>query len=98
MKKNLNLWYWIVTGLFAAFMAFTAIPDIMMSPDAVNMITGLGYPDYFIPFIGVAKLLGAIAILIPNFDRVKEWAYAGLFLTSLGLLIRLFTKRDFTFP
>ena len=69
MKKNLNLWYWIVTGLFAAFMAFTAIPDIMMSPDAVNMITGLGYPDYFIPFIGVAKLLGAIAILIPNFYK-----------------------------
>lgn len=95
MKKNLNLWYWIVTGLFAAFMAFTAIPDIMMSPDAVNMITGLGYPDYFIPFIGVAKLLGAIAILIPNFDRVKEWAYAGLFFDLAGATYSAIYKEGF---
>jgi hypothetical protein len=78
MKKT-KIFYWIITGIFAAFMLFTAIPDIMMSPDAVKMISGLGYPDYFIPFIGVAKVLGSIAILIPGFKSIKEWAYAGLF-------------------
>ncbi|HMI01407.1 MAG TPA: DoxX family protein [Pedobacter sp.] len=78
MKKT-NIFYWIITGIFAAFMLFTAIPDIMMSPDAVKMISGLGYPNYFIPFIGVAKVLGSIAILIPGFKSIKEWAYAGLF-------------------
>ncbi len=77
--KKINTWYWIVTILFAGFMIFSAIPDIMMSEEAVTMITGLGYPKYFVPFIGVAKLLGAIAILIPGLKRIKEWAYAGLF-------------------
>jgi hypothetical protein len=77
MKKN-KIFYWVVTGLIAAFMAFTAIPDILMSPDAVKFIKHLGYPEYFVLFIGVAKLLGSIAILVPGFPRIKEWAYAGL--------------------
>jgi hypothetical protein len=77
MKKN-KIFYWTVTGLIAAFMAFTAIPDILMNPDAVKFIKHLGYPEYFVLFIGVAKLLGSIAILVPGFPRIKEWAYAGL--------------------
>lgn len=77
MKKT-NTFYWIFTGLFAAFMTFTAIPDILMTPDAVTFIRSLGYPGYFIPFIGIAKVLGSVALLIPGFPRIKEWAYAGL--------------------
>lgn len=77
--KNLNLFYWIVTALFAGFMIFSAIPNIMNTKESVDMITGMGYPKYFIPFIGVAKLVGSIAILIPGLRRIKEWAYAGLF-------------------
>lgn len=77
--KKVNIAYWILTGLLALFIIFTAIPDIMVTPDAVNVIsTQLRYPEYFIPFIGVAKVLGAIAILIPGYPRLKEWAYAGL--------------------
>jgi hypothetical protein len=84
MKKT-NTWYWIITGIFAAFMLFSAIPDIMVVPDAVTMVSnGLGYPKYIIPFLGVAKLLGSIAILIPGFNRIKEWAYAGLFFDLAG--------------
>lgn len=82
--KKAKLSYWIATIIFAGFMLFSAIPDIMMVPDAVAMITGLGYPKYFIPFIGVAKTLGAIAILIPGLNRLKEWAYAGLFFDLFG--------------
>jgi DoxX-like family len=78
MKKN-NTLYWIVTGLFAGFMIFTAVPDIILEKEAVTMINGLGYPNYFIRFIGIAKVLGAIAILLPGLNRIKEWAYAGLF-------------------
>ena len=77
MKKT-NLLYWIITGLFSAFMLYSAVPDIVSSPDAIKFMNHLGYPDYFLPFIGVAKLLGIIAILIPGFARIKEWAYAGL--------------------
>ena len=39
----------------------------------------LGYPEYFIPFTGWAKLIGSIVLLIPGNGRIKEWAYAGLF-------------------
>jgi hypothetical protein len=83
MKKTTIL-YWVFTGLFSAFMLFTAIPDILMSPDAVTFITTLGYPKYLIPFLGVAKVLGSIVILIPGFPRLKEWAYAGLFIDLVG--------------
>lgn len=76
--------YWVSTGLFAGFMAFSAIPDVMMVPEAVDFITKLGYPVYFIPFIGVAKLLGCLAILMPFLNRVKEWAYAGLAFDLIG--------------
>ena len=44
----------------------------------------LGYPNYFIRFIGIAKALGIIAILIPGYPRIKEWAYAGLFFDLSG--------------
>jgi hypothetical protein len=82
--KKINMLYWIVTGLFAAFMIFTAVPNITMSADAVTLITGLGYPKYFIPFIGVAKVAGCAAILLPGLNRIKEWAYAGLFFDLFG--------------
>ena len=82
--KTSNIVYWISTILFAVFMAFTAVPDILLVPDAVKFITDLGYPLYFIPFIGVAKILGSISILIPQFKRIKEWAYAGLFFDLIG--------------
>jgi uncharacterized membrane protein YphA (DoxX/SURF4 family) len=83
--KKLNVLYWIFTALFAAMMLMSAIPDIAMDPVAVQgMHDGLGYPTYFIPFIGVAKLLGSIAILIPGFHRIKEWAFAGLFFDLIG--------------
>ncbi|WP_428660355.1 DoxX family protein [Runella sp.] len=94
MKKTI-ITYWVITGLFAAFMLFSAIPDILLSPDAVTMITGLGYPKYFIVLIGVAKVLGSIAILIPNFNRIKEWAYAGLFFDLIGAVYSMIATEGF---
>lgn len=83
MKKT-NILYWTFTGLFGAFMLFSAIPDIMVTSEAVKFITHLGYPEYIIPFLGIAKALGVIAIVVPGFPRLKEWAYAGLFYDLLG--------------
>lgn len=83
MKKT-NIIYWIFTALFGAFMLMSAIPDIMVTADALTFMRQLGYPDYFIPFIGIAKTLGVIAILIPGYPRIKEWAYAGLFFDLIG--------------
>ena len=84
MKKT-KILYWVFTSLFAFVMAGSAIPDILSSPEAVEgMHKGLGYPLYFVPFIGVAKILGVIAILVPGYHRIKEWAYAGLFFDLIG--------------
>jgi len=83
--KRTKIIYWISTILFAGFMLFSAIPDIMNVPEAKEMVSKhLGYPVYLIPFLGVAKLLGAIAILVPGFPRIKEWAYAGLTFDLIG--------------
>lgn len=85
--KKINITYWILTALYALFIILTSIPDVTTNADAIKIITThLGYPAYFIPFIGVAKILGGIAILIPGFPRIKEWAYAGLAFDLIGAL------------
>ncbi len=83
MKKT-KILYWLFTALFAASMIFTAIPDIMVTAETKDFMHMLGYPEYFTPFIGWMKILGCIAILIPGFPRIKEWAYAGLFFDLFG--------------
>lgn len=98
MKKT-NILYWTFTGIFGAFMMFSAIPDIMVVPDAVTMVSDqLGYPKYIIPFLGVAKALGVIAILVPGFPRIKEWAYAGLFFDLLGATYSAICVGGFELP
>ncbi|WP_373553337.1 DoxX family protein [Haliscomenobacter sp.] len=88
--KRITLIYWIVTGLFAAFMIFSSISNVTLAPEAVAMLSDhLGYPKYIIPFLGAAKILGAIAILVPSFRRIKEWAYAGLFFDLVGAFFSL---------
>lgn len=83
MKKT-KIFYWTVTILFTGFMFFTALPDLLKSKEAMEFIKGLGYPDYFVPFLGLAKILGVIAILFPGFPRIKEWAYAGMAFDLIG--------------
>jgi uncharacterized membrane protein YphA (DoxX/SURF4 family) len=62
----------------------STIPNIMSAPEWVEIFKMLGYPLYMLPFIGVAKLLGVIALLVPGFPRLKEWAYAGMFFDLTG--------------
>ena len=84
-SKTTNLLYWIFTILFAGLMAISAVPNLLKTPESVQFMNGmLGYPVYIIQFIGLAKLLGVIAILIPGLKKIKEWAYAGLFFDLAG--------------
>jgi DoxX-like family len=78
--------YWVVTGFMAAFMLMASIPDIIRMPQAVAVFTHLGYPAYLLPFIGIAKTLGIVAVLVPGVLRLKEWAYAGLVFDLTGAL------------
>lgn len=85
--KKITIFYWIFTGLLSVLITIGAIPDIMRIPEAVAMVeTHLGYPPYLLPFLGVAKISGIVAILIPGFPRIKEWAYAGLTFDLAGAI------------
>jgi hypothetical protein len=83
MKKT-KIMYWIFTALLVVLMGFGSIPDLMYLPDSVALFDHLGYPEYLLPFLAVAKLLGVAVILIPGFPRIKEWAYAGLTFDLVG--------------
>lgn len=83
MKKT-NILYWTFTGLFALAMLLSGIQNMLLTPESVAILSHLGYPNYIIPFLGVAKVLGATAIMVPGFPRLKEWAYAGLFFDLVG--------------
>ena len=78
--------YWIFTILIALLMVVSALPDVLMVDGAVQIFEHLGYPRYLLPFIGVAKILGAVAILQPWFRNLKEWAYAGITFDLIGAL------------
>lgn len=82
--KSRNIGYWATTGLVALAFAFGGAMDVSQAPDVVAGMAHLGYPAYFATLIGVWKLLGAVAIVVPGFPRIKEWAYAGMFFDLTG--------------
>ena len=82
--KKIKIIYRISTGLFAFMMFCSAIPDIISAQVAIEGFKQMGMPAYLLPFLGIAKALGVIAILIPGYPRIKEWAYAGLVFDLVG--------------
>jgi uncharacterized membrane protein YphA (DoxX/SURF4 family) len=83
-SKRIHIIYWILTGLFAFIMFGSAIPDVLMVDMAKKGFADIQMPAYLLPFVGIAKILGAFAILIPGNPRLKEWAYAGLVFDLIG--------------
>lgn len=71
--------YWVTTIFGPASFVVGGIANLTRGPDVVATLNHLGYPIYFATILGVWKLLGAIAVVIPGFPRLKEWAYAGFF-------------------
>ncbi|WJH36548.1 DoxX family protein [Paenibacillus sp. CC-CFT747] len=65
--RKISTGYWIFTVLLIGLMGVGAIPDLLSVPDAVKLFEHLGYPAYLLPFLGLAKLLGIVAILVPGF-------------------------------
>jgi uncharacterized membrane protein YphA (DoxX/SURF4 family) len=84
--KRTKILYWIFTGLLAVLMLFSGISNAVTVPDAVTLFKHLGYPIYLSPFLGVAKIAGVVAILVPRFPRLKEWAYAGFVFDLAGAM------------
>jgi uncharacterized membrane protein YphA (DoxX/SURF4 family) len=83
--KATNITYWVLTILFGGFMLFSGIGNAMCNADSIKLLhDAMGYPIYIISFLGIAKILGVIGILVPRFPRIKEWAYAGLMFDLIG--------------
>lgn len=84
--KGAGIAYWIVTGLFALQMSFTAYAQLRL-PQVAEAFTHLGFPGYFRVELSLAKLLGVLLLLVPVPARVKEWVYAGFAIDLASALI-----------
>jgi uncharacterized membrane protein YphA (DoxX/SURF4 family) len=93
MSKRNKIIYWISTLWLALGMTATGIVQLLrmesqgaVAPPGVYGIKYLGYPVYLLTILGVWKILGVVAVLIPKFPRLKEWAYAGFFFVMSGAI------------
>jgi hypothetical protein len=83
-EKTLKVSYWTATLIFAVLLVMDGLGGVMRADAGVEALQHLGYPGYFLPLAGFAKLLAAVAILQSRFSTIKEWAFAGFAFTCLG--------------
>ncbi len=100
-RKAAKIIYWISTLWLALGMVSTGMVQLLrvksegaVSPPGVYGIVHLGYPIYFLTIIGVWKILGTAAVLVPKFPILKEWAYAGFFFLMTGALVSHIASGD----
>jgi len=89
MSKRNKIIYWVSTIWLALGMVSTGGAQLFKMKAGAggeDMITHLGYPIYLLTLLGIWKLLGVVALLIPKFPLLKEWAYAGLFFLTTGAI------------
>jgi uncharacterized membrane protein YphA (DoxX/SURF4 family) len=84
MKKRDKIIYWIATLWLALGMTSTGVVQLMRMPADLELMKHIGFPAYFLTIIGGWKLLGVVAVLLPRFPLLKEWAYAGFFFAMSG--------------
>jgi uncharacterized membrane protein YphA (DoxX/SURF4 family) len=94
MKKRDKIIYWIATVWLSLGMVSTGIVQLLQNKDEVDLMTRLGYPAYFLIILGIWKILGVVAVLIPKYPLIKEWAYAGFFFAMSGAIFSHFANGD----
>lgn len=94
MKKRDKIIYWVATIWLGLGMVSTGIVQLVQMEDEVKKMNALGYPSYFLTIIGIWKILGVIAVLVPKFPVLKEWAYAGFFFIMSGAIFTHFAVAD----
>lgn len=97
MTKRNKIIYWVATLWLALGMVSTGVVQLLKiktGQGGVNSITHLGYPVYFLTLIGIWKFLGVVAVLIPKFTLLKEWAYAGFFFAMSGAIFSHIASGD----
>src|SRR4030095_6633974 len=84
MTKKNKIIYWVSTLWLSLGMTSSGIVQLIKMKEEEDMMAHLGYPLYFLTLLGVWKILGVVAVLIPKFPLLKEWAYAGFFFAMTG--------------
>jgi uncharacterized membrane protein YphA (DoxX/SURF4 family) len=84
--KAKTIGYWTTTGILVFAWVAGGVADLVRQPETLEGMMQIGYPPYILTILGVWKVLGAIAILVPRFPRLKEWAYAGTFFELSGAI------------
>jgi uncharacterized membrane protein YphA (DoxX/SURF4 family) len=87
MSKRNKIIYWVATIWLALGMTSTGIVQFLKMKEEVDLFNRLGYPIYFLTILGIWKILGVVAVLIPRFPLLKEWAYAGFFFAMSGAVL-----------
>lgn len=89
---KLRVLYWISTVLVVLVMASGGVVDALRTESALHVFRDLGYPDYFSVILGVAKVLGVLALLVPVPRTLREWAYAGFTFDVTAAILSLFAR------
>lgn len=92
MKKT-KILYWLTTVIFSAMMIFSG-SMYFVSSDMTQTFEHLGFPDYFRIELGIAKIIGAIFLVTPINERIKEWAYIGFTITLVSAAIAHLASSD----
>jgi len=94
MTKRNKIIYWISTLWLALGMLSTGTVQLFKLKADVDQMTHLGYPVYLLTILGIWKILGVVAVLVPKFPVLKEWAYAGFFFAMSGAAISHIVSGD----
>jgi uncharacterized membrane protein YphA (DoxX/SURF4 family) len=86
--------YWVITGLLAVASVLAAFAYLSGSPQAVQGFGHVGYPQQLRIILGIAKLLGAIALVVPGWPKLKEWAYAGFTFAWISAFVAHYLAKD----
>jgi hypothetical protein len=84
MTRRNKIIYWVATLWLSLGMTVTGVVQVIHQKEEVDRMNHLGYPLYFVTLLGMWKLVGVVAVLMPKFPLVKEWAYAGFFFAMTG--------------
>jgi len=94
MSKRNKIIYWVATLWLSLGMVSTGIVQLLKVKAEVDAFTHLGYPLYLMTILGIWKILGVVAVLVPRFPLLKEWAYAGFFFAMSGAIVSHITLGD----
>jgi hypothetical protein len=95
--KTIHILYWITTILFVLFLIADGLAGVLHAQSGVQSLLTLGYPLYVLTIVGSAKLFAAVAIIQTRFVTIKEWAFAGFTIDTLGAASSWYFLGDYKF-